>query len=135
MNSLTFEQLEKVALAYEERLYLEVTLPGIRASMANMTDEACADLLRTAKHGQKHARTVRDKAFELLAEEAAPWHLRRSPAKEAKRAPVLPLSGISRSAARGLVQAVKAGLVSQANWLKIYPVFERVRVTAGDREP
>lgn len=132
---MTLEQLEKIALAYEERLYLEVTLPGIRTSMANMTDEACADLLRDSRNSRQRVKTVRDKAFELLVEEAAPWHLRRHAVEKPKSEPVLPLEGISRSAARGVVQAAKGGLLSHANWLRVHHVYEQIRVTAGDREP
>lgn len=129
-------QLEKVALAYEERLYLEVTLPGIRASMANMTDEACSDVLRQARHPSgRRVKTVRDKAYEYLAREAAPWHLRPDDATKPARPPVLPLEGISTSAARGIVEATKGGLLSAKNWIRIYKVYEQIRVKAGDREP
>lgn len=126
----------EVSAAYAERLYHEVHLPALRASFVNVDDKAAAEIVAEASRpgGSVKPKTVRDKALELLSEAIKPLHLREV-ATVVKPPPLLPLEGISESAARGIVQAVHAGLVQHENWLRIYGVYERIRVKAGDREP
>lgn len=132
MSDLTISRLLDVQAAYAERLFLEVALPGLKASFVNVDDKGAQEILRDTKK----AETVRDRAFRKLMLDAMPVHMRPddTPAREARER-VEPLPGISVSAARGIVQAVNEGLVSHANWIQIHHVFEQIRVTAGDREP
>ena len=130
MSDLTISRLLDVQAAYAERLFLEVTLPGLKASFVNVDDKAAQEILRDTKK----AETVRDRAFRKLMLDAMPLHMRPDEAT-VTRERVEPLAGISVSAARGIVQAVNESLVSHANWIQIHHVFEQIRVTAGDREP
>lgn len=127
---MTISALQRVAAAYSEKLFHEVNAPALRVSFANVTDDDAKKIIQ----GVKENNSVRNAAFKILLNEITPPHMRDDqPSKP--RELVLPLDGISASAARGLVQAVNAGLVNHSNWLNIYGVYERIRVTAGDREP
>lgn len=101
-------------------------------------EKRAQEIIRDNQHGERGTpvkKTVRDVAFEILVKRLMPEHMHPEPETKPVRPPVLPLEGISPSAARGVAKAVQAGLVSHSNWLRIYEVYEQIRVSAGDREP
>ena len=125
MAGFTYEELEKVSLAYDEHRYWHVTLPRIQEAISNVDDDGLRKLLADKGTG----RTLRQQVVEKLALEAAPWHLRPDEAP-VKRERALPLEGISASAARGIVQAVREGLVPHVLWLQVQPVYQRIKAAA-----
>ena len=102
---------------YEELIAATNELDAVRRRL---------DAERTPKATGKERK--RQRAFQLLHEAIIPEHMRNDRDKQAPKAK--PIPKLKPETARGIVWAVESGLVTHAQWLRLYQRYEGIEASA-----